>query len=269
MWWSRRCRGEMSIRPELNRRSVDQILDRAGPDDHPVGALLAAARQVDSAREVTGERLAVAQFTAGAHLAHIPEQRGVPLMKRVVRNAMAAPVLTIALAGTAFAGGGVALAASQGVLHVPFTGHDNRSDEAPEAPASTNPGLETSLDAPVGSPSESSQPAEIRTASPSPSLDGLCRAYQTGVLKDDTSSPAFAALLQAAGGADNLTSYCVDRVGEPNVPPTRPATPAKPTQAPEATVPPRPAPAEEKAEQPSPTVAVTPSAGERPAQSAR
>jgi hypothetical protein len=162
-------------------------------------------------------------------------------MTRSIRKLVAAPALTLGVAGAVLTGGGVALAASQGALHVPFTGHDDRSDHAPSAPASTNPGL-THTDAATPSAAETTgSPSAHPTpnASPSPSLTGLCRAFQAGATQDGKTNPAFSALAAAAGGGENISAYCVTLIGSPAAHPAAtpthqaatPTHPAEPTQA--------------------------------------
>lgn len=153
-------------------------------------------------------------------------------MIRVTRKIAAAPVAALAAAGLLVGGGGIALAASQGAVHVPFTGHDNRSGDAPSAPATVNPGL-TATHAPSDDATDEATqetPDVSPSATPSPSLDGLCVAYQAGAMDKAAENSAFAALKSAAGGADNVEAYCVTRIGEPTHP-VKPTHPAKPTQA--------------------------------------
>lgn len=145
-------------------------------------------------------------------------------MTRFTRKIAAAPVAALATAGILVAGGGVALAASQGAVHVPFTGHDNRPADAPSATATVNPGVGQDH-APSGAATEG--PAASATASPSPSLAGLCVAFQAGAMEKAASNPAFNALQDAAGGADGVDAYCTTLIGAS----THPTHPALPTQA--------------------------------------
>ena len=144
-------------------------------------------------------------------------------MARIVRKVVAAPVAALGAAGLVVAGGGLALAASHGALNVPFSGHDHRSDKAPAAPATANPGLTR---APAATPTALPTPS----GTPTPSLTGLCRAFQAGA-SPSASNPAFAALTSAAGGTENVAAYCVDLIGPSKKPthPAHPTTPAHPT----------------------------------------
>lgn len=155
-------------------------------------------------------------------------------MTRFTRKVAAAPAAVLAAVGMVVAGGGIALAASHGALQVPFTGHDNRPADAPSATATVNPGLTRT---PAAEPSddattETSEPSEpSASATPSPSLDGLCVAYQAGAMAKAASNPAFTALITAAGGADQVDAYCVSRIGA-STHPAKPTHPARPTQVP-------------------------------------
>ena len=85
--------------------------------------------------------------------------------------------------GAAVATGGVALAASTGTLPNPFGG---KPSHGPEVDNGGN-------------------------GNPSPSLFGLCDAYSAGNKADHgkaLESPAFQALINAAGGKDNVEGFC-------------------------------------------------------------
>jgi hypothetical protein len=210
------------------------MLDRPGEDTaQAVSRLLAAASAPATGRELSGEAQALAEFRTAARLSPLTPAEGARFMSRPMRKLAAAPVLALGVAGAVLAGGGVALAASQGALHIPFSGHDNRSDNAPSAPASTNPGL-TRTGAPTDASSsapEATQTPETPGASPSPSMIGLCRAFQAGATHDGKTNPAFSALAATAGGVDNISTYCVTLIGSPAPHPAAPTHPAKPTQA--------------------------------------
>ena len=181
------------------------------------------------------------------------------------------PAVAAGAAILVLSGGGIALASSTGALDVPFTGHDNRSAHAPAAPASTNPGL-TKAGSVVGTPesdeteapdpSEPGESTETESAAPTPSLEGLCNAFQHGAFQHGKSQ-AFAALAAAAGGNSNVGGFCTSLIGTPKphpakptqaahpshpaapthpVTPVTPTHPAKPTQAATPDIPGHPAP---------------------------
>lgn len=177
-------------------------------------------------------------------------------MTRMVRKLVAVPVAVVSAVALAVAGGGFALAATQGVLDVPFTEHDNRSDKAPAAPESINPGLTHATNA----PSSPGAPEGTPSASPSPSLSGLCVAVQAGAAEVNKANPAFAALTAAAGSAEDIAAYCTALVGD------RPVRPAKPTQAASPTISPKPTQAASPTIPPKPTQAAEPTIPPKPEQ---
>jgi hypothetical protein len=102
-------------------------------------------------------------------------------------------VKAAAVAALVVGTGGVALAASTGVLPNPLNSHP-----APAASAGQSH--------PSGRPSD-----HPGNADPSPSLVGLCHAYTAGAGSEHgkaLDSPAFQALLTAAGGKANVDGYC-------------------------------------------------------------
>lgn len=217
----------------LSRRTASRLLDdpAAHARDGGLGELLSAAagRHADLGAE--GEERAVALFRSVAHPETVPTPGGTSVMTRFTRKVAAAPAAVLAAVGMVVAGGGIALAASQGALQVPFTGHDNRPTGAPSATATVNPGLTRT---PAAEPSDDATPETSEpsaSATPSPSLDGLCVAYQAGAMAKAAPNPAFTALTTAAGGADKVDAYCVSRIGA-STHPAKPTHPARPTQAP-------------------------------------
>ena len=103
-------------------------------------------------------------------------------------------VKAAAIAAVVVGTGGVALAASTGAIPNPLSSHP-----APAASASkSHPGAQDA----------SARPG---SADPSPSLVGLCHAYTAGAGSEHgkaLESPAFQALLTAAGGKDNVDAFC-------------------------------------------------------------
>lgn len=104
------------------------------------------------------------------------------------------------LAAVGVTGGGAALAAATGHLPSHLTGTPAAAGPAASATAMS---------------SASPEPTSHPTAHPSPSLRGLCRAYTahvgTGPGKA-LESPAFTALITAAGGKDKVTAFCVGKL---------------------------------------------------------
>jgi hypothetical protein len=240
-----------TCRTRLTRRVADRILDHRGSGDDALTGLIDDAAAPAAA--AAGEEPAVALFREATRLGPVPISEGATAMTRMTRRLAALPVAALAAGGLALSGGGLALAASQGAVHVPFTGHDNRSDNAPAAPSSTNPGLS-------GSAGPGSASTHAPSATPSPSLKGLCTAYQAGAVPRKDTNPAFAALRTAAGGAEGVSAFCEELIG--------PASkPAHPTQAASPTIPPKPSQAVTPPV-PKPSQAVTPSVPAHPQRAA-
>lgn len=247
-------------RSRLTRRDAEKILDHRGDPTEPLAGLVDAAAAT-SALATGAEERAVGLFRGATPLIPVPDPEGGSPMTRLTRKLAALPAAGLAAGALVLGGSGLALAANQGAVHVPFTGHDNRSDHAPAAPTSDNPGLSGTAGAP-----ESAE--NTPSATPSPSLEGLCHAYQAGAMPRSAFNPAFAALSTAAGGAEGVGAYCTDLIGTSHKPahPTQaahPTTPPKPSQA--ATPPiPRPSQAASPTIPPKPSEAVTPTIPPRP-----
>jgi hypothetical protein len=115
--------------------------------------------------------------------------------------------LKAAAIATVAVGGGVAMAATAGVLPNPLSAASSK----PSASHSAKPDHSTGA-----------------KGSPSPNLAGLCKAYAAkpeGERGKALQSPAFQALITAAGGQDKVTDYCTALV--PGAKPTvQPSTPS-------------------------------------------
>ena len=112
-------------------------------------------------------------------------------------KATVAKLLTLKAAAilAAVSAGGIALAASTGVLPNPLS-------QDPPAPAHST-----------------QSPGNPGQGTPSPSLQGLCTAYLAGAGSDHgkaLESPAFLALITAAGDAQSVDSLCADVVASPS-----------------------------------------------------
>ncbi|WP_086666574.1 hypothetical protein [Lentzea kentuckyensis] len=215
----------------IDRRTAERLLrsapgqTRAGGHDR-LSDLLAAASAPARDGELTGERAAMAAFR-DAHLANAPQQRRPWMLKIALAN-----LLTVKIAAvTAAAAGGIALAAAAGTL-------PGQQREEPAPTADTNVVATTS--APAASKHGKPDQKPDNSASPSPSLDGLCQAYTAGAGSEHGKAhdnPAFSALITAAGGADRVPAFCADRLadkpGKSDDTPGKPDTaPGKPEDAP-------------------------------------
>ncbi|MCX6395011.1 MAG: hypothetical protein NTV23_00820 [Propionibacteriales bacterium] len=214
----------MTIRHQkrLTRRAAERALDGAGTSGiSHLDELLSAASAPASGFELNREADLVALFRAG-HTA-VPE--ATVTRSQAFRLRLAGANTAIA-AGVAvlLAGGGFAYAASTG--HLPeILGGDHRS-ETGASNAAQAPGQGEPTDGPTRTPG-----VQVPAGTPTPSLRGLCRAFQAqadtnpGKAQDN---PAFSALARAAGGKSGIATFCVDLIGAPQAEPTS----GKPTDKP-------------------------------------
>ena len=119
-----------------------------------------------------------------------------------------------AFAVIAVSGGGVALAAGSG--HLPGTGSsDTHPTGRPDISASASH-EDTHSAHPAAPATTSARKATAPQGSPSPNLRGLCTAFNAGVGDNPgkaLDNPAFTALINAAGGKDAVSGYCVKLLG--------------------------------------------------------
>jgi hypothetical protein len=192
---------EMSIhRPHrIGRSTAERLLrgETAGPDQ--LSELLAMAATSAGHDEFAGEEAAVAAFWK-AHLAPAPQLRRRSMIKTALTKLLTIKVAAVAL--TATAAGGVALAAGTGNLPRSLGGAAPTARPTPTHDAGTHHTGKAS-DARDGHSS----------ASPSPSLVGLCHAYRAGAGDNPgkaLDNPAFTHLIAVAGGKDKVAAYCTD-----------------------------------------------------------
>jgi hypothetical protein len=180
---------------------------RHGPE--ALARLLSAAAGPASRDELVREQEAVDAFRA-ARLGGAGTVQRPSAARRALSRVLT--LKTAAVAITVAATGGVAVAATSGALPIRLA-----ERTAPTAAPGT-------AHAPVDSSPRPSATAG-RQASPSPSLVGLCRSYTAG--RGDNpgkalDNPAFAALIDAAGGRDRVAAYCAavleeaDKNGHPH-----------------------------------------------------
>ncbi|KDN20917.1 hypothetical protein [Amycolatopsis rifamycinica] len=207
----------------IGRRTAEQVL-RGVPGDAPdaLAGLLAAAAAPPRDGEQTGEPAAMTAFREAAQHAPAPLPRSPSMIK--TRWARLLTVKVAAAAAAVFTVGGVAAAAVTGAL--PFQAGDAPSP----APAASSHAQPTA--GPAAEVTTTHAPVATRTAdqpSPSPSLAGLCHAYSAGDKAEHgkaLESPAFTALITAAGDRTKVDGYCDALLKE------EAAKPAHPTGAP-------------------------------------
>lgn len=184
----------------ISGRTAENLLSGAHADSsHPrLAATLRAAAGPTRPGELDGRQAAVAAFhRAVQHPSASPRRRSL-IRTATVRLTFKAAAVAAVLLGT----GGVALAATTGALPIPLNNHR----PAPSASTGAHG---------VGSPQASAHPG---SAGPSPSLVGLCHTYTAGTGPEHgkaLDSPAFQALVTAAGGKDGVDAFCTRLLGDP------------------------------------------------------
>ena len=213
----------------INARTAEELLNGAGVDaqHQRLAQVLRAVAGPTQPGELARRHDALAAF-GHARLRPFPPQRRQSMIKTAVVKLLT--VKAIAVGALLLGTGGVALAASTGALPNPLGNHPTPAASA---------GQSGSSHAPAASPHPTG------SADPSPSLVGLCHAYTAGAGTAPgkaLDNPAFHALVVAAGGKDNVDSYCTnllatttaDPNGSPSDHPSRPAQhpPHRPTDHP-------------------------------------
>jgi hypothetical protein len=220
--------------PPLNRANAEAILTGTATERSELAQIIAAARGPATSDELAGEAAAMIRFQA-ARL-EPAAAHGVTVRKRMSDKLLAAK-LGIAAALAAAATGGVALAAAAHTQTEPAhhalpastsvaaPSHDGTpTPRATKAAVPPPPPPPSHAAAASAAPTAPGGAGSHPSASPSPSLRGLCIAYLaneiTGGKRMD--NPAFGALVTAAGGKDKITTYCLTLLrADPH--PTRPA----------------------------------------------
>jgi hypothetical protein len=215
-------------RARLSREETERLLagealrGPARPAAERLAVHLTAAAGPTQPGELAGEAAAVAAFRAARLAPVVPPRR--PSVLKTALGKMLTLKVGAAVAG-ALTAGGVALAATGGPAEAPKEPNPAHAS----AKSTSSPGSDQ-----AGKPSMSATKGQGNSAggSPSPSLPGLCKAYQAkadierGKALD---SPAFTALVTAAGGLDKVDTYCATLI-TPKPDKTRPTN--RPTPKP-------------------------------------
>src|SRR5215471_11339798 len=205
--------------PPFSRANAEAILTGTATERSELVQIIAAAQGPATADELAGEADAMMQFQAAR-----PEPaaaHGLTVRKRLSDKLLAAKV-GIAAALAAVATGGVALAAAahtqtEPAHHAPPAStsvagpsHDG-TPATPKATTAAVPAPPSHAAAASAAPTAPGGAGSHPSASPSPSLRGLCVAYLANGIAGGTrmDNPAFGALVSAAGGKDKITAYCV------------------------------------------------------------
>ena len=194
----------------LTRTAAERLLDGGdGPAD--LRQLLDAAAGPGTASEHAGEAAALAAFVDAPRTAALPSHppRSPSMLSTALSKILAAKAIAV-IAVAAAATGGVALAAqSTGAPeNRPTAGVLTTSGARSSAPSEPAPQLGSGD--PAGAAEQTGEPS---ASTAEPSLAGLCHAWAAGA-KDNpgkaVESPAFAALVAAAGDPDAVPAYCAD-----------------------------------------------------------
>lgn len=203
-----------------NRRSIDadraeRLLDGTDSGSDRVARLLDAARASARPGEVRGEELALAAFRGASRTPLRPgRSRRLPVWANVLGVKAAVVGFTVLAAG-------VAVAAGTGVLPTPFApGPVPPASSPSSATAGPAPSDVDRTSHPASSPSDGPQspgprpsPGASGVAVDHASLVGLCHAFRARGDREPgeaMGSAAFAALVQAAGGADRVEAFCAE-----------------------------------------------------------
>ncbi len=207
-------------------RTFDQLRPGApgGPAQHQLADLLAAAAAPARVEELAREQDVMVAFRQAR-----PAQTPVPRRQSMIKLALA-KLLTVKVAAAAAAAtvaGGAALAATG---NIPGPLGELGSGELRQAPAESAAERADEARAEAGGVGE---------ASPSPSLEGLCVAYLAAIGEgpgEALESPAFEALVSAAGTEDEVEGFCdglAERPGDvPSVEPDTVPTDRTPVELP-------------------------------------
>lgn len=220
----------------LSRRDAERLLDAPASHDSALGWALSAANAPAHPGELRREDAAVAAFHT-ARLNPSPTSRSNYVSPTKLGSRAAARAVIATAAVVALTTGGFALANS---AHLPLL-PDQASDQATESVAKTPKPTETTTETTEATEAaETETPTESTTesATPTPSFEGLCKAYQATDRSDhgkSLDSAAFTALATEAGDATKIADYCVALIGEPKEtgkPSELPTPTAKPTDKP-------------------------------------
>lgn len=212
-----------------HRREGDLAGGRSTPPR--VERLLEAARAPGTSRELASEDAAMMHFHR-AHLERVHTTREEPMSKPSPRAGLKAAIASagvVALMST-----GAAFAASG---HAPWSAAaSGRPTTIPSHSHPTDDPSETATDETSESTDPTAPESGGTTGPDAHAYPGLCRAYAAGQKNDHgdaLTSPAFVALVTAAGGPDAVTDFCASLAPAPGHPthPAKPSHPVAPSHA--------------------------------------
>jgi hypothetical protein len=215
----------------IDAETAQRILDGEVVGPAHLARLLASiagggpmARSGLAEHRLPGEDEAVAAFVAArAAGAHRPGSLHAAKPKAGGRRVWSRTLsIKVAVAALVLSGGGVAVAASTGVIPNPLPGHAHGPGSAgphpsagPDIPAGDRVSSNSRTAGPGGSGPAGSGLAGSASASPGsslpPDINGQCHAWLDDFARDPSvteHNPRYARLVALAGGADKVTAYC-------------------------------------------------------------
>jgi hypothetical protein len=223
-----------------SRADLERLLDGKPVRRDALTEFLVAAQAPGVEADAAGLAKALAAFRSVASPVAAEKPRRASMLKNVAAKIVAAKLLTVTGVALAATGGIAAATASTGHLPSPLPHSSHASEVAIAAVASSHgkPAASTSASPSASATetdSDSSEPTGAHpSATPSPSLRGLCRSWlarphEHG--KADT-NPAFTVLVTAAGGTDSVQAYCTDLLATTaSGPETSPSPSASPSHS--------------------------------------
>lgn len=196
---------------KIDRAAAERLLcgepaDPRQPDDL-LAVLLATVAAPAHVGELAGEEAAVAAFRqaraadaacAVRSIDEAPATPRRPLESAPVRSWVRHPLRLALVALTVTTAGGTALAAGS------ITWSQGPAEQRPATASATPP-------RPAGGPGSGHAGRGSPASTPHPSIIGLCRAYTAGAGSAPgkaLENPAFASLIEAAGGKSRVAGYC-------------------------------------------------------------
>lgn len=183
--------------PELDRETAERLLDgegaTAGASASRLSHMLRAAAVPGRPHELSGVDAAVIAFRAAR-------------AKRPARRTWRG-LLAVIIAALAVLGGGYAFASTTGIIPAPF--NFVPQPELPANPPGASPSRPSAGTTKPVPPSPGPSPEVIAPQA----LRGLCQAFMNKPPAERgkaLESPAFADLVEAAGGADGVEAYCTE-----------------------------------------------------------
>jgi hypothetical protein len=200
---------------DLLERLLDSWLDPGSvpPGDGGLARLLAAASAPAAPEELAGERLVMAEFAAVMRSTPptlVPRRTAVPRKVFTMKAAAAALVAALSIGGVA--------AAATGLLPDQASPVANQAAATTAANAAAHDLGKAAVANMGGTAKAGSTDGQGRESAVGPDATaaahaGLCRAWEAGQGGDHgrrMDSVAFQALVDAAGGADQVAAYCED-----------------------------------------------------------